>query len=238
MDWKDISLFTFQRLDNINNDLSLDDLDKVCYCTCELFGLTEYELDNMAPKKVNKLMRRVMHLMKTYPDGKAKDRIGPFKIDYEPTGLTLGQFIEYRHFIQGGIYTAHFSLASISRKRKTYQSEGHPFRADYFLRTCVVDVLSSLQLFSIQLSEFLKGYPGLFGLDKEMYHEDQEGDLFNKRFGWIYSATEIAEHERIALDAAYGLPIRQAFNDLMYLKEKARYMAEQQRKMMETVKTK
>jgi capsule polysaccharide export protein KpsE/RkpR len=41
---------------------------------------------------------------------------------------------------------------------------------------------------------------------------------FNKRYGWIYAASQVAEYERITLDQAFALPIRQAFNDLAVFK--------------------
>lgn len=47
------------------------------------------------------------------------------------------------------------------------------------------------------------------------------GQGFMQRYGWIYQATLIAEHERIKLDDVYNLPTIQALNDLAYLKSKA-----------------
>lgn len=237
--WKEISLFTFQQLEKISNDPHLDELDKVCFCTCEVFGLTEYQLDNMAPKKAAKKIRQVVKLMESKPEGKVRKRIGKYTLNYDPADLTLGQFVELRHFLQGQVHSAQYALASIARVvGTTYKSDGHPIRADYFLRQPVADVLACLNCFAERYSEFLKGYNALFGLDVELYTVGEQAKSFNRRYGWVYSATAIAEHERITLDQAYGLPIRQAFNDLMYLKAKGRYQAEEQKVLMNQAKKK
>jgi hypothetical protein len=48
-----------------------------------------------------------------------------------------------------------------------------------------------------------------------------------EKFGWIYQATIVAEHEKIKLDEVYELPIIQFLNDLSYLKAKNAYDNEQ-----------
>jgi hypothetical protein len=52
-----------------------------------------------------------------------------------------------------------------------------------------------------------------------------------QRFGWIYQATLIAEHERIKLSEVYELPTIQALNDLSYLKSKNAHDREQIKKI-------
>jgi len=237
--WKDISLFLFQRIDRINEDPSLDELDKVLYCTCEMFGLTDFQLGDMDRKKSSALIKRASDILSAKPEGKVRERIGPYRINYDPADMTLGQFVELRHFLQQPVHNGHLALASIAAYRdEPYKSDGHPLRADYFLRQPVTDLLASLNFFMNRFSEFIKSYNALFGLDEDMYADGQEVQQFNRRFGWIYSATTIADHERITLDQAYGLPIRQAFNDLIYLKELSRYEAEERKRIMETVKKK
>jgi hypothetical protein len=48
-----------------------------------------------------------------------------------------------------------------------------------------------------------------------------------RKYGWIYQATIIADHERIRLDEVYELPTIQALNDLAYLKSKSAFDREQ-----------
>jgi hypothetical protein len=51
-----------------------------------------------------------------------------------------------------------------------------------------------------------------------------------QRYGWIYQATLIAEHERIKLEDVYEMPTIQALNDLSYLKAKNAFDADQMKK--------
>jgi hypothetical protein len=46
-----------------------------------------------------------------------------------------------------------------------------------------------------------------------------------QRFGWIYQASIIAEHEKIKLVEVYDLPTIQCLNALSYLKAKNAYEA-------------
>lgn len=59
----------------------------------------------------------------------------------------------------------------------------------------------------------------------------ENGGGFMQRFGWIYQATLIAEHERIKLSEVYELPTIQALNDLSYLKSKNAHDREQIKKV-------
>jgi hypothetical protein len=51
-----------------------------------------------------------------------------------------------------------------------------------------------------------------------------------RKYGWIYQATIIAEHEKIKLAEVYELPTLQALNDLSYLKSKNSFDREQMKK--------
>jgi hypothetical protein len=51
-----------------------------------------------------------------------------------------------------------------------------------------------------------------------------------QRYGWIYQATLIAEHERITLEQVYEMPTIQALNDLSYLKAKNAFDTDQIKK--------
>jgi hypothetical protein len=53
---------------------------------------------------------------------------------------------------------------------------------------------------------------------------------FMQRFGWIYQATIVAEHEKIKLEQVYEMMTIQFLNDLSYLKAKAEYDKEQIKK--------
>ncbi len=76
-----------------------------------------------------------------------------------------------------------------------------------------------------------KRYPILFGErtpanDEESGSENIES-VFAKHYGWIYSATVVADHERISLDAAFDLPVMQFLNAMSYMKMKNKVEAKQ-----------
>jgi hypothetical protein len=81
-----------------------------------LFGLTEFELDNMAPAKAAKLMQKVSKIYNAeFPEVTPK-KIGKYLIEYDPSKMTMGQYVEVSFFISSGhIKHAHHLLASISR---------------------------------------------------------------------------------------------------------------------------
>ena len=102
----------------------------------------------------------------------------------------------------------------------------HRAKGEYFLKQLLSKTIGCVPLIAERLLAFNKEYQTLFGIDKEVSGDVQE-DVFNKRYGWIYSASQIAEYERVTLEQAFALPVRQAMNDLSYLKAKNKYEAEQ-----------
>lgn len=48
-------------------------------------------------------------------------------------------------------------------------------------------------------------------------------ERFTRNYGWIYTTRELATFEGISLEQAFNLPVVQALNDLLYLKEKIEY---------------
>ena len=69
-----------------------------------------------------------------------------------------------------------------------------------------------------------KKYPILFG-ERTAANDEQSGtesieQVFAKHYGWIYSATLVADHERISLDAAFDLPVMQFLNAMSFMKMK------------------
>jgi hypothetical protein len=86
--------------------------------------------------------------------------------------------------------------------------------------------MGCLKQFLKNFEAFQKEYKSLFGLDADVVGQSVVGDQFNKHYGWIYAASQVAEYERITLDRAFSLPIRRALNELGYLKAKAKYESE------------
>lgn len=231
--WDKISLYKYQQIEAINQDETLDVLDKVCFSACTIFDLTEFQLEEIYKaniKRFNKLIDKTGNIFSAPITPKPHKRIGRYFINHNPSALTLGQYVELSFFLLHPIQNAHYVLASISNTlwRKN-DADDHRKKADYFLRQPVVKVLGSVRFFIEQFLKFNGEYKGLFGLDIEAAG-DVQSDKFNKRYGWIYSASQVAEYERVTLEQAMGLPIRQALNDLSYLKALGIYQAEQLKK--------
>lgn len=85
------------------------------------------------------------------------------------------------------------------------------------------------------IQELDRKFKGLFdeGNTEESTDEASRevGGNFMAKFGWIYQATIVAEHEKIKLDEVYQLPTIQFLNDLSYLKAKSAYENEQIKKL-------
>lgn len=231
--WSKISLYKFQQIEAINASKEYDDLNKVLFSTCVVFDMTEHQLDTAGAKKAKKLIDKVERIFSAEFQPIAAERIGKHRIEYDVAAMTFGQYIELSFFLQGEVAKAHYSLASISRIRfRRYTTDGHRARAECFLGQPAEVAIGSLKALMANLEKFNREYAGLFGLDGQAYDPEAERDPFNKRYGWTYSASCVAEYERIPLDQAFALPVRQALNDLSYLKAKVTYEAKERDKIM------
>lgn len=203
---------------------NLPDLDKAWFSACVVFDMTEYEFNELTLKRANKLTNKVAAIFATPPSGKPAKRIGWYVLNYDLGEMTFGQYVELSYYLsKSPIQSAHLVLASISRPLfRKHKTEQHKRKAKYFLTVPVEKITGSLNLLITRFESFTKEYKSLFGLDRET-NGDVQTDPFNKKYGWIYSASQIAEYERITLEQAFALPVRQAFNDLAYLKAKSKY---------------
>ena len=229
MTWKNITLGMYQRIEAVNKQ-DIPDIDKALFSACVVFNKTEYQMDNEKPGKVLKMMTKMQRMFEAPFDPKARERIGDYNINYDVSRITLGQYIEISFFIgRGPVENAHYILASMAgRWRKKKVTSDHRTRAEYFLTQPVEQVIGAVNLIQENYARFNSQYQQLFGVDTDVVGNVQNEE-FNKRYGWIYSATQVAQHEGIPLDAAYALPVKQAFNGLMYIKAKGKYELEQLR---------
>lgn len=237
MNWDNITLAQFQEIEKVNSRKDLPDLDKAFLSTCIVFKMSPKEFDNLADKgnrgvkKAVRLTEKVSQVFTTKIEEKPFKRIGKYFVDYDMSKITYGQYVELAYFLQSPINNAHYVMASVSRlpffKNNPKQ---HRRKADYFLQNSVRKIIGAVYTVIDNLKEFNKEYSALFGIDQEVSGDVQE-DFFNKRYGWQYSASAIAEYERIPLDDVYSLPIRQALGDLVFLKAKAKYEHEQSKKV-------
>lgn len=236
MRWANISLEKFQLISSINGNPEYDELDKLLHTACVIFNKTERQLSTTKIKRVKRLIAKTSKLsQKPFPISPSK-RIGYYFLNYNIESMRFGQYIELCYFLQKDtIETAHNILASISHLPfKKNNSNNHKKAGEYFLRAPISKAGGSVKHLIEEFSKFNKEYASLFDLpeDDEQAIEEEQSHVhpFNKTYGWIYSATMVAEHERITLDQAFDLPARQALNALSYLKSKKQYEDEQARK--------
>lgn len=234
MNWNKITLGKFQQLDEINNR-NLSDIDRVLFSTCVVFDKTEYELDNMEPGEVLKLTTSLTKIFEKQINPAPFNKIGKYFINYDISKITFGQYMELAFFLLHPVQNAHYILATLSNQwLRNNKTSDHRKKANYFLGQSIVKVMGTLKQIIENYVAFNNEYKYLFGLNAEV-NGDVQDNIFNKRYGWIYSASQVAEYERITLDETFGLPIRQALNDLTYLKAKAKYEFEQLKKMNKSI---
>lgn len=229
--WNKITLYKFQQVNAINDRKDMHELDKLLFSICAVFNMTEHQLDNAGVKKAAKLTKKIKAIFDAPFAPGAAPRIGRYIPNYDPASFTFGQYIELCFYLSDNpVQNIHFVLASISRHLlRTHKTDDHSKKANYFLHQPMETVMGSYNLLVRRLEAFNKEYTSFFGLDGET-HGNVQVDVFNKRYGWINAASQVAEYERIPLDDAYGLPIRQALNDLAYLKAKSKYEMAQLKK--------
>lgn len=228
--WKDISLYQYQQIERINARKDLDELGKTLLAVCVLFDMTEYELDKKGAKVADKLGRQVAKIFNaSLGEPEPCKNIGNYLINYDPDDLRTRQYVELMFFMQGEpMLSAHYILASISNKKYSINNSGeHKTKSTYFQSQPILKVVGTVKQFTENFAAFNAEFKPLFGLDDEVVGDKAKIDPFNKRFGWTYAVTRVAEYERVTLDQAYELPSRQFLNDLAYLKALDKYMAEQ-----------
>lgn len=213
-----MTLKDYQRLAAFYNEAD-DEVTQVALLVCDIFGYTYDQVDNMPAKTF-------IHYSQKVTAAFSGIMIKPFwcrlKFQTDATKITLGQFIEVQYFLQQGeIDSLHLVGASIFKGKGS-----HPEKAAYLQNKPVSYVLSDIKKFLLSFGELIASYKNLFET-QEQANED-EGKVekphpFIAQYGWIFSATQVAEHEKITLDQAFELPILQALNDLAYLKSFGEY---------------
>lgn len=227
MTWENITLGKYQRIEQINKT-DLPDIDKVLHAACIVFDKTEHQIDNEKPKKVLKMIGKIQRAFEAPLYAKPCNRIGKYVVNYDVSHITFGQYIELSFFFSSGVErNIQYILATMSNRwMKKHKASDHRAKAEYFLNQPVKQVIGALSKIQESYAQFNEQYKSLFGVDPEVSGNVQN-DEFNRRHGWIYSATQVADHERITLDQAFAMPVRQAFNALIFLKAKSKYEMEQ-----------
>jgi len=232
MKWRSVTLEQFQIINDINENKDFDEMDKSLHTSGVLFNLTENNLVDLGADKCRKLIQETEQLFSKPFEKQSFKRIGKYFIEYNIEKLRFGQFIEITYFVNGELLdNAHKILASISHLPfLKNNSNKHREVSEYFLKQSVVKTMGALSSFLDAYTSFNKEYAGLFELSEDGEEVEIKQDAFHLNYGWIYSATQVADHERITLEEAFNLPLRQALNDLSYLKAKRQYDEHQLKK--------
>lgn len=208
-----LSLKKFQAIEKINSSKDINEDDKVFHSLCIMEDISPIKLNEMNPKKVVKMieqMGRKFSKINTKPIKAINFR---FKIKTNIT--TFGRYMEMIHFFQNGEYeNAHHIIASCC-----YGMGYTHKRASLWALSMKASIaLTHLKSIAESLNEFNKGYRFLFDSGGS---SEGAADDFSKNFGWFYSASKLAEYERIPLEEVYNMPASKALHGLCYLKAKA-----------------
>lgn len=224
MKWYDITLRQYQEIERIN-ETQPDDLDRLAFVVCLLWGMSEEEVDNMGARKFLKCAAKVQRLFDSKPSVPWWRYRVSNKFITDATKITFGQFIEVQHWVKSGVvYNMHLLAASIHKG-----NQPHHEKAEGMLERPAPVVMLAVGKFMESFDALVKSYAGLFELNTPVVDEDgdkpmkEQHHAFLDQYGWIFSATKVADHEGIKLEDAFNLPVVQALNDMSYLKSKQKY---------------
>ena len=209
------------------NHLNIDEVDRVALSVCFYFGFSHEKVNQMDP---NKFLNYSKKLLKHYDVKKPSWHRSIFI--KEVGEMTFGMFIEIQHWLRvnktedfEAVYVReiHKVAASLLKKRLN-----HRVQSLKLLECKAGNILYDVKLLIASYNSLLKEYPLLFNEEKEKEKDKKNKSpdfehYFIKSYGWFFAAKSIAEHEGIKLKEVYDLPIRQALNDLVYLKAKQDY---------------
>jgi len=190
-----------------------DTIERVAWKICEIFGKSQQEVDDMSKEQFLRYTNRLNKEIQT------KDRwYNWVHLETDASKITFGQFIETLFWLKDSqTEVIHLVAASLLRK----WSGTHYDATNYILEQPIWTVYDQMTEYVNSLNKLIKSYSGLFGTAEE--NEGEKPHPFIERYGWLYSAKQVADYEGIPLDKAYDLPVIQALNDLSYLKAKQNF---------------
>lgn len=157
-----------------------------------------------------------------------------YRVNADAERMAAARYIEVKTFYSNGyVQNMHRIIASfvvpVSRwgfkyRDLKYDATKHEQYSNDML-TLPFPLAYGLAMHFLNLINVIdKKYPLLFESTGGEDDESQMGieQVFSKYYGWIFSTTQVAEHERITLDATFELPVLQYLNDLAYLKMKGK----------------
>jgi hypothetical protein len=211
-----------------------DPVEQVALAVCHVYGLAPDEVDEM---KRAEFLRYSNGMARKMQRNAARPWYYRRIIQTDATKMTLGQFVEVQHWAKDSEPDSMpLIAASMLLKRGNHKKD-----VARILRMDIRRVRQDVGLFMSSFNDLIASYAGLFEEDEIPIDatEEEVAELmklkqltthpFIERYGWIYSAKQVAEFEGITLDRAYDLPILQALNALSYLKAKTDYSKKRDR---------
>jgi hypothetical protein len=191
-----------------------DTVERVAWMICEVFGKSQQEVDDMSKEQFLRYTNRLNKEIQT------KDRwYNWVHLETDASKITFGQFIETSFWLKSHpTEVLHLVSASLLRK----WSGDHHAATEYILSLEIWQIHDQIQTYIESLNKLIKSYSGLFGLG-EQNEEEEKPHPFIEKYGWLFSAKQVADYEGIPLDKVYDLPVIQALNDLSYLKAKQNF---------------
>ena len=192
-----------------------DTVERVAWMICEIFGKSQQEVDDMSKERFLRYTNLLNKEIQT------KDRwYNWVHLETDASKITFGQFIETSFWLKDSqTEVIHLVAASLLRK----WSGNHHDATEYVLGLQIWQIHDQVQAYVESLNKLIKSYSGLFGLNDKNEDEAEKPHPFIERYGWLFSAKQVADYEGIPLDKVYDLPVIQALNDLSYLKAKQNF---------------
>jgi hypothetical protein len=209
----------YQKVYEINNTTP-DTIERMGWIICALYGKTYDQVNGMTSLGFMVYVSRIERALTATP----KWWQPRWHFQTDATKITLGQFIECQHWLKNdSVQVLDLVAASILKVRGNHAEDVLRIQSAPFNQ-----VLPAVTEFVDSMNKLVLSYKGLFEQEPEMDENDmpvvkESVHPFIDQYGWIFSATEVARHEGITLDAAMDLPVMQAFNAMAYLKSKAQY---------------
>lgn len=203
-----------------------------------LCRMTYQQVNTMPPNSFRKLSAMITRKLSCNARKQPVKRIGRYRIDYVVTGYRFAQYIEIQHFAKAAGKNIHNIIASAARPvwRKKNDSKLHGDIAKYMLDAKMKHVLPAVERIVANVEalnkKFMPPEPVKTKEEVEQERKQEEekknavpvygqitGESFNSRYGWQYSAHQVAEYRRITVDEAEELPTIEALNYAQYLRE-------------------
>lgn len=217
-----LTLEKYKAVDAITSDTSLSEIDKTLYCICAVYDYAPEQLDKEDPLKVIKMAAKLEKIFKFKIS--APSVIGIYKINYDISSITFGQYIELSYFFQfNAIDKSNYIIASVA---KSFIKRSHSKIADHFSNKHIGVISGAMAKIRAGYVALNKEFGALFGLDEEVHPEvnkDSFMNKFNNRYGWIYSAHAVAKSIGKSVEDVYRMPVKEALNELVYMKDLQKY---------------